>query len=152
MILKYFIGIFVLLVFTSCGTTAETRMVFDNTVPIEESSNIILNSDLVIAYYNGNFVNYRNVNMWKLTEAVIPSGEARLILSLNGARSGNIIYSGGSYLVTYNFESGHEYFLTYDSWGRINKDQFTVVIQNRTTKTRDKLYAYHIDITQQNNN
>ena len=100
----FFMGVFILLF--SCATT---KIVFDDTIPLEETAIIQPTVSIIIIEFNGKSVNWR-AGTWG-TEITIPSGEADLIVSIVFEK-GNYLYTGGRLKFTYDFKKGQKYMIT----------------------------------------
>jgi len=108
-------GISVLLFF-SCSTTVGKGMVFDDSVPIEKSSQIVT--------YAGKITGYNGISLtWKptLSNAVqIPAGDTIFEFDIVSPL-GNTIYKGSGALFQYKYLPNKKYFLWFnvrdDIWG-----------------------------------
>jgi hypothetical protein len=120
--------------FISCGTA--TKIVFDNAIPAEETATISPSAYFCIISFN-------NVNVsWGMgthgTEITIPSGENQLIVTLAGASHGNYTYTGGRFGFSFDFKPGHFYVI---GIGAISNDEVTILINDRTSRSRERVIA-----------
>jgi len=98
-----FSGVLVLLLF-SCSTSV--GIVFDNSIPIEQSAEICTYAGIITGY-NGIAVNWKPI----LSNTVqIPAGNTLFEFDINAAY-GNTIYKGNGVLFMYNFLPNKKYFL-----------------------------------------
>jgi len=108
-------GISILLLF-SCSTTVGKGMVFDDSVPVEKSSQIMT--------YAGTITGYNGITVkWKPTMKnmlQIPSGKTVLEFEIDFT-PGYIRYRGSGWLFLYDFQPNKKYFLYFvekdDLWG-----------------------------------
>jgi len=90
----------------SCVTSSGTGIVFDDSVAIEQSSQIVT--------YSGTITGYNGISVkWKptMSEVVqIPAGETLFEFEIRSSL-GNTIYSGSGWLLRYNYQPNKKYFL-----------------------------------------
>ncbi|MDR1839769.1 MAG: hypothetical protein LBQ93_09350 [Treponema sp.] len=127
--------IFLLILLVSCGTT---KIVFDDSISIEETAIIQPSVSVTVISFNGNRVNW-SAGTWRGNDFIIPSGEADLIVNIT-TEIGNTLYTGGRLNFTYNFYNGNKYLLI---CRRIYVDEVEadIEIRNLTTNTREIVRA-----------
>jgi len=108
--------IILVFLFFSCSTTTKVGIVFDDSIPIEKSSQIVTYSGTITGY-NGISVNWKPA----MSNAVqIPAGDTLFEFDIRSTL-GNTIYSGSGWLFRYNFPPNKMYFLWFnvenDLWG-----------------------------------
>jgi len=97
------------LLFLSCGTT-ETGIVFDASVPIEQTAQIWIYNTGTITAYNGTPVNWNP----KATETIqIPAGDTLFLWDIK-VYSGISNYVGKDMAFRYNFQPRKKYLLIFD--------------------------------------
>jgi hypothetical protein len=124
--------------FCFCILRATTKIIYDESVLKGDISQIMPSVEIGIDEFNGKSVHWY-AGFWSGTEVSIPSGEVELILSLCRVQRGQIVYSGGAFVVKYNFEKGHNYFLMVKHV--INNGEVVFTIKAKTAKTKTDVNA-----------
>jgi hypothetical protein len=100
----------------SCASSTKTGIVFDDSVPIEKSSQIVT--------YSGTIMGYNGISVtWKPTmsnAAQIPAGDTVFEFEI-ASTLGNTIYRGSGWMFKYNFLPNKKYLLWFnvkdELWG-----------------------------------
>ena len=121
-----------LLILCSCGTSGP--VVFDNTLPAEQSSSLFFYKGLAVTEYNGISVPVKKkfgvpVSEWQYV--TLPPGEAEFTLDVKWTK-GKIIHTGGDLQFKYVFEPGLDYCITFTNNGGPDNDTSGVVIYQQT--------------------
>jgi len=124
----------VFILFSSCATT---KIVFDDTIPLEETAIIQPTLSITIIEFNGKRVNW-NAGDWG-TEITIPSGEANLIVNI-AFETSNYLYTGGKLKFTYDFKKGQKYIITCKNI-YIEEVEADIGIKNKATEKTDIIRA-----------
>jgi hypothetical protein len=119
----------------SCGTT---KIVYDDSVSMEETTIIRPTVSVTVISFNGNRVNWA-AGTWRGNDFIIPSGEAELIVNIS-TQIGNTLYTGGRLKFSYNFISGNKYLLVCNSIYVVDVEA-DIEIRNLTTKTKETVRA-----------
>jgi len=112
----FFLTCISVLLFFSCTTATKSGVVFDDSVPIEKSSQIVT--------YSGTITGYNGISVtWKptMTNAVqIPAGDTIFEMDI-ASTIGNTIYKGNGALFKYNYLPNKQYLLWFnikdELWG-----------------------------------
>jgi hypothetical protein len=105
---KQFLLIAILPILILSCATPKPQFIYDESIPVDESSSLSLNNLGTITGYNGITVEWKP-NTWKGTFVQIPAGDTLLEIDLkSGSLNGNVIYSG-NVLFRYNFQPGRQY-------------------------------------------
>jgi hypothetical protein len=94
------------MLFFSCSTSA--GVVYDESVPLEESSWINIGNLGTVTGYNGIAVNWK-LRGYKMVQ--IPAGSTLLEVDVY-SQLGNTIYQGKGLIFAYNFQPGKQYFIS----------------------------------------
>jgi len=131
-IMKYkSIPFFILLtLFVSCGTT---KIIYDDSIPMEETAIIQPTVSVRVIAFNGNNVNWV-AGIWRGNDYFIPAGKAELIVSIS-KQIGNTQYTGGRLKFTYNFISNNKYMITCGNI-YVKEVEADIEIRNLTTNTK----------------
>ena len=105
-IIKYGCFMFILL-FISCMTMTSAKFVYDESIPIEQSSWINPMDVGTITGYNGIPVRWSSNSDYK-GFFQIPAGDTLLELDIN-ANYGSVAFKGKNILFRYTFEAGKQY-------------------------------------------
>jgi hypothetical protein len=98
------------LLFFSCGTT-KTGIVFDASVPVEQTVQIWIYNTGTITAYNGTTVNWKP----KVTETIqIPAGDTLFLWDIKTYSGISNNYVGKDMSFRYNFPPGKMYLLIFD--------------------------------------
>ena len=113
---------FLLVLFsTGCATTTN---IFDENIPLENTAELSIGQELTVKYYNGIPVKLKT-GFFGNTGFTIPAGPTTLIVDLDTGRLlGSLRYLADNVTITYNFEAGKEYHLTFwfaDDEGNVNR-------------------------------
>jgi len=104
------------LLFFSCVVTSKIGIVFDDSVPLEKSSEIVTYSG-IIKGYNGISVDWKPAMSNSLQ---IPAGDTIFEFEVSSSL-GNTIYRGSGWFFRYNFLPNKKYFLWFnvkdELWG-----------------------------------
>jgi hypothetical protein len=102
---RLFLCVFALVIWLS-SCTSSAGIIYDETIPIEQSSWLSLNNLGTVVGYNGISVN------WKISgfrTVQMPAGKTLLEVDVY-SQLGNTIYTGKGMLIQYYFEPGKHYF------------------------------------------
>jgi hypothetical protein len=128
-------------VFMACATT-ENKFVFDGASLDDNGAKIMPSASIGIIGFNGKNVHWYP-GFWSGTEVIIPSGEAKLVLTLLNVQQGSVIYSGGAFAASYEFEKGHDYFIML---GTIkSKTEVDFIIRDKTTNSKKNVTGIQIE-------
>jgi hypothetical protein len=121
-----------------------TPLVFDESVPPEESVNIYFYYGIEITSYNGIAVPSKKNSLTAAVQSewrnvILPAGEIEFTLDI-AATYGNSTYSARNVTFVYNFEPAGDlmYIMEFDPYGGVNKDQWRMAIYKQSPK--EKLY------------
>ncbi|MDR1177641.1 MAG: hypothetical protein LBK64_02305, partial [Spirochaetaceae bacterium] len=108
-------------IMTACGTTH--KITFDDQIPGEQLTTVFFSGGVEVQSYNGIDVNraWYGEEAWS-NEALrlsLPSGKSEFILNLNCVM-GNIIFRAKNLRMSYVFEAGKEYAVTFE-YDRVQK-------------------------------
>jgi hypothetical protein len=120
--------------FVSCGTVG---IVYDDTIPAEETAIIQPSVEVYINSFNNNDVHWAP-GFWKGTKITVPSGEQNLTLGVSAQR-GYYTYSGGKFSFTYRFEPGHFYFFRLIDV--VSAAEIIVSVDDKTTGAKVRINA-----------
>ncbi|MCL2444286.1 MAG: hypothetical protein FWD13_12595, partial [Treponema sp.] len=124
-----------LILLVSCGTT---KIVFDDSIPIDETAIIQPTASVTVVSFNGNRVNW-SIGTWRGNDYIIPSGEAELTVSI-AIKMANTLYTGGKLNFTYDFISGNKYMLVCRGIN-VKEVEADIEIRNLTTNQRETIKA-----------
>ena len=124
-----------IIVMVSCQST---KYIYDESVPIEETSTVTPSVEITVISFNGNRVNWK-AGDWSASDYIIPSGEAELIVNI-ATQIANTLYTGGRLKFSYNFLPGNKYFLVLKKI-YVNEVEADIQIRNLTTKTKEVVRA-----------
>jgi hypothetical protein len=105
----FLLAVISVLLLLSCTTTVKTGIVFDDSVPIEKSTQISTYSGTITGY-NGISVNWKPVMSNALQ---IPAGNTLFEFEISSSL-GNAIYRGSGWLFMYNFPPNKQVFLWFN--------------------------------------
>jgi hypothetical protein len=100
------------LLFFSCVLTTKVGIVFDDSIPVEQTAQICFNAVYgTITAYNGINVDWKH----RATETIqIPAGETQLLWGEFNAYFGNYTFKAKNMVFVYNFQPGKKYL--FESW------------------------------------
>jgi hypothetical protein len=99
------------LIISSCLNPTKVKQTFDESVPIEKSSRIVISLVGDIIGYNGVPVNWKNKASFSLQIIQIPAGDTLLEWNVEST-TGFVVYRGKNILFRFNFQPQKLYFLT----------------------------------------
>jgi hypothetical protein len=107
------LSVLILALFTSCATTN----VFDESLPLEESTTLQIGSGWIVKAYNGidvdlDFSSDLFGNSIGTTGFIIPAGETELLMDLHYREGGAYVsttFTANDIILRYNFQAGYEY-------------------------------------------
>ena len=122
-----------MLIFSICLSCKTNQIIYNETIPVEETAIIRLGSEIKIVSFNGDDVNWVS-GFWKSPHFIIPSGKSNSVLSISADRGG-YRYSGGRFNLTYTFEKSNKYLIYLKEIK--NLWEISIQINNETKKTKE---------------
>ena len=98
------------LIISSCSYTKVTRT-YDESIPLEKSSRIVITGVGDVIGYNGIPVNWKNKMSLSLQIIQIPAGDTLLEWNVEST-TGFVVYRGKNILFRFNFQPQKIYYLT----------------------------------------
>ncbi|MDR2575712.1 MAG: hypothetical protein LBC52_04630 [Treponema sp.] len=107
-----------------------SQVIFDESLPLEESAHLFFYGELNITEYNGIPVPYKKIfdttsSNWR--DVYLPPGEMEFMLDVY-QKIGNFIFTAKDVLFRYKFDAGKYYTLTFTRFGGPDEDQWGVRI------------------------
>ena len=114
--MKKFLSItLVFLLFLSLSGCKSSSNIFDDSIPIEDTTTLAIYPELTVKSYNDIPVKLKTVALgFGATGFTIPAGVTTLILDLDtGSQRQNVRYRARDVPLTYNFEAGKKYMIRF---------------------------------------
>jgi len=113
------------------GACAIKPVIFDENLPLEESTRLFFYNGLEVVTYNGISVPQKQVllstvSSWR--DVYLPPGDMVFMLNLNWSYSSYFTYIAENVFISYKFEAGKYYTITFTAYGGSEENQWGVRI------------------------